>query len=303
MKRLEQLIDMARTLSQNTVYDSNSGVPQKVFVQYFNNAQDLLMKNIVNMKSKYFKTSETVNVVNNQETYAYPYNIYMHSIDTIQWYNQATGIYYQNLTQSYTKEKVTSTAGYAFGYILQDDGYHLNPPINNGILQVTYNRTVPRLQTKNGIVTAVTINGSNVLSALTVATTGSYDEDQINDDYFLCIVDKYGNQKARNIEYTSVAGGTFVLSAQTLGTGQTISVGDYVVVGKNTVNLPQWPDICETFLLDYAVYSAKYGDSSSWSKEAKEYMKESFVTLSGSFANPSDDVTDIMINNLDFIGF
>lgn len=303
MKRLEQLITMARKLSGNTSYDGNiSGVPQDVFVQYFNNAQDFLMKNVVNLKSKYFKTSENVTIVPGQTTYAYPYNIYMHAIDTIQWFDSLYGQYYQTLTQSYTKERVTANSGYAFGYIPKDDGYDLNPPLDSGILQVTYERTVPRLQTKNGKISSLTLVGST-LSALSVSTTESYNSEEINDDFFLCVVDKYGNQKARNIEYSSQAAGVFTLSSQTLGTGQTIAVGDYITIGKNTINLPQWPDVCETFLLDFAVYSAKYGDSSKWSQEAKDYMKESFASLASSFASPSDDINQIPITNLDYIGF
>ena len=114
---------------------------------------------------------------------------------------------------------------------------------------------------------------------------------------------KFGNQKARNIEYTSMTAGVFTLSPQTLGEGQTIAAGGYVLVGRNCVNQPQWPDICESFLLDFAVYTAKYGDSSQWTKEAKEYLKDSFTSLAQSFASPSDDIIDIAITNLDYIGY
>lgn len=303
MKRLEQLIDMARQLSGNTSYDANSGVLQKVFVQYFNNAQDSLMKNVVNLKTKYFKTTLLVPVVSAQERYAYPYNLYMHAIDTIQWTDGSPGTSYTPLTQSYTKEKVGSNIGYPYGYILQDDGYYLNPPISVGSLVCTYEKSLPRLQTKNGKITSVTINGSNQITALTVATTEAYDTTQINDDYYFCVVDKFGVQKARNIEYASETGGVFTLSPQALGTGQSIATGDYITIGENTTNKPEWPNICESFLLDFAVYSAKFTDSSMWTKEAKDHMAESFVSLSGSFASGSDDITQIPITNFDYIGF
>jgi hypothetical protein len=303
MKRLEQLIATARELSQNTSYDTNSGIPQRVFVQYFNNAQDSLMKNVVNLKTKYFKTNMIVPVIPNQAKYDYPYNLFMHNIDTIQWYDSASGTFFRNLTQSYTKEKITSSTGFAFGYINQDDGIHLNPPINTGFLDITYEKTVPKLQKKNGKISSVTISGSNQLTALSVDISGpTYDAPEIDDDFFLCVVDKYGAQKARSIEYISQTAGVFTLPAQPLITGQSISVGDYITIGKNTVNLPQWPDICESFLIDFVVYSAKYGDSSQWAKEAKEYLSECFSSLAGSFASPSDDIIEIPITNSDYIG-
>ncbi len=304
MKRLEQLITIARELSGNTRYDTDSGVSQNVFVQYFNTAQDSLLKQVVNLKSKYLlKTSDAISVVSGQETYSYPYDLYIQNIDTIRWSNNTSNAYFQTLSKCVPKEKVTSSLGFPYGYILEKDGYHLNPPINTGYLYLDYIQTLPRLQVKNGAVTAVTLNGSNVLSALTVSTSGAYSTAAINDDYYLCVVDKHGIQKARNIEYTSETAGVFTLSSQTLGDDQTIAVGDYITIGKNTSNLPSWPDICESFLIDFVVYSAKYGDSSKWSAEAKQYMTDAFLLLSGSFATPSDDLCEIPITNYDYSGF
>lgn len=303
MKRLEQLIDMARNLSGNTRYDDDSGVPQKVFVQYFNNAQDSLIKEVVNLKTKFLlKTSDVIPIVSGQETYSYPYDLYMQHIDTIQWTDKTFGSYYQTLYKNYTKEKVTNTIGFPFGYIMQNDGYHLNPPMTNGFLYLTYIKSLPKLQKKGGAITAVSLAGQT-LSGLTISTSGTYDSVEINDDFYLCVVDKHGIQKARNIEYTSQAAGVFTLPSQALGTGQTIAVGDFIVVGKNSTNLPEWPDVCESYLVKHAVYDAKYSDSSSWSTEAKDDMRAFFQTLSGSFATLSDDVTDIAMTNTDFIGF
>ncbi|HAB98238.1 MAG TPA: hypothetical protein DCE71_00230 [Parachlamydiales bacterium] len=67
MRRVEQLIDIARKLSQNTRYDENAGVPQDVFVQYLNNAQDSLVMEIQNLKTKYFFKTQIVDVVAGQE--------------------------------------------------------------------------------------------------------------------------------------------------------------------------------------------------------------------------------------------
>jgi len=77
MRRVELLIDIARKLSQNTRYDSSSGVPQDIFVQFFNNAQDTLTMEVQNLKTKYFKEELIVNVVAGQEVYSYPPDCYM----------------------------------------------------------------------------------------------------------------------------------------------------------------------------------------------------------------------------------
>lgn len=303
MKRAEQIIDIARKLSGNTRYDSDSGVPQSLFVQYLNNAQDSLLMEVTNSKSKYLLKQAWVDVVSGQETYDYPTDCLIEHIDTIQWLDSRTGSYFQTLLKTYPNEKVSTQVGYAFGYSLQNDGYHLNPPLTNGVLQLSYIKTLPKIQKRAGQITVATVNGSNQLTALTVATTGSYDESEINDDYFLCVVDKFGVQKAVNIEYTSVSAGVFALSAHQLTTGETVSVGDYICVGKNCTNLPLWPDLCESYLIKHMVYDAKYSDSSSWSKEAKQDMIDRFIQLSSIFSLMSDDLTQINISSVDYLGY
>ena len=94
MRRVELLIDTVRKLSQNTRYDSTSGVPQDLFVQFLNNAQDSLTMEVQNLKTKYFKKQVIVNVVPSQEVYSYPADCYIQSLDTIQWADSPTGTYW-----------------------------------------------------------------------------------------------------------------------------------------------------------------------------------------------------------------
>lgn len=300
MKRVENLIEMARKLSMNTRYDADSGVPQDVFVQYFNNAQDALIKEVMNLKTKYFKKTVIVPIVSGQEKYDYPFDCFLQHLDTIQWSDDNLGTYFQVLDQAYLKEKITTQISYPFSYVPFEDGFDLQPPISGGQLYVTYMRTVDRLQKRAGQVTVATIVADQ-LTALSVSTSGSYDETEINSDYYLCVVDKFGQIKARNILYDSVSAGVFTLSPFSLDDGETIAVGDYICVGKNSVNLPSWADICESYLLKHAVYEAKYGDSSNWSQEALADMQRCFAGLSESFGTKSDDITQIPITNLDHL--
>ena len=303
MRRVELLIDMARKLSQNTRYDSTSGVPQDVFVQFLNNAQDSLIMEVQNLKTKYFKKQSIVSVVNGQEVYDYPTDCYMQHLDTIQWTDSPSGTYWTTLYKTTTKEKITIQPGYPFAYVPYEDGFHLNPPISRGSLYITYVRTPDRLQKRAGCVSARTISGSN-LTALTVdPAEASFDQAEINASNYLCVVDKYGNLKAPNILYDSCnASGVFTLSSFDLGS-YTFSVGDYICVGQNVINLPQWIEIAEGYLIKHMVYEAKYGDSSAWTDAALKDMSAYFQKLSGSFATLSDDITSPPITNLDYIGW
>lgn len=304
MQRVEQLISLSRKLTQNVRYDSTSGVSQDVFVYYLNCAQDELTKQVINLKTKFLKTLKTVPIVPGQEVYTYPEDCFMQHIDTVQWYSSRAGVYYQNLFKSYVKERVTGSPSYPFAYVLYEDGYHLNPPINNGYLNLSYSKKYPKLQKRNGVVTSVTIT-SGVISAISIDPASSgIDVSEIQDNDYFCVVDKNGTQVAKNIPYDSYDSdtGAFTLSSFDLD-GGTIAVGNYLVIGKNTNNIPLWPDICEGYLLKFMGYMAKYGDSSSWTTEIKSDMSNTFESLSGCFATNSDDISEIPITNLDYIGF
>lgn len=303
MRRVELLIDTARKLSQNTRYDATSGVPQDIFVQFLNNAQDSLIMEVENLKTKYFKKQVVVDVVPNQEVYSYPDDCYMQHLDTIQWTDSPTGTYWTTLYKTTTKEKITIQPGYPFAYVPYEDGFHLNPPITRGKLYITYVRTPKRLQKRAGQITVATKVGDNLTALEVDPAEASFDETEINSQNFLCVVDKFGTVKASNILYESVSAlGVFTLNPFDLG-AITIDVGDYILVGQDVTNLPQWVDICEGYLLKHMVYEAKYGDSSSWTAQAQQDMTNYFQKLSGSFATIRDDIDAVPITSLDYIGW
>lgn len=304
MRRVELLIDVARKLSGNTRYDSQSGLPQDVFVQFLNNAQDSLTMEVQNLKTKYFKKQIVVPVVPNQEKYSWPEDCYMQHVDTIQWTDSATGTYWQTLFKTSTKEKITIQPGYPFAYVPHEDGFYLNPPIKSGSLYVTYVRTPKRLQKRAGKINVATISGTNLTALEVDETEASFDMSEINTQNYLCVVDKFGAVKASNILYDSCnSSGVFTLSSFDLGT-ETIAVGDYIIIGQDCINIPNWEnDIIEGYLIKHMVYEAKYGDSSSWTAQANQDMQMYFQKLSGSFATLSDDVSQIVISNLDYIGW
>jgi len=65
--------------------------------------------------------------------------------------------------------------------------------------------------------------------------------------------------------------------------------------------MPDFPDICESYILKHAVYEAKYGDSSQWNQEAKADMNMNLSQLVASFGSMSDDNIEIAITNLDYL--
>ena len=69
----------------NNVDDSCAENVKQQITQYFQNAQDFLVREIVNSKSKYFIEPTVVTVLANTEEYDYPTDIILQGIDSIEW--------------------------------------------------------------------------------------------------------------------------------------------------------------------------------------------------------------------------
>lgn len=300
MRRAEQLIDVARKLSGNSRYDADSGVPQSVFVQYLQNAQDSLVREANNSKSKLFMTQVLTNVVSKQEFYPNPSNQYLFSIDTMWWSDNG----YQDFIPLYKgidKDRIDTEVGYAFSYVPVEGGFYLAPPLESGKLRTSYIRYPNKPQVRAGKIDSVTIVAGQVTALEVDNGEASYNEAEINGDQYLCVVDRFGAIKARNIIYDSVSSGVFTLSPFTLASGDTITVGDYICVGQNAVNKPELPDPCEEYLIKHMVYEAKEGDSSAWSRASKDEMARVLGQIVSSFGLITEDMTLIPITQVDYL--
>lgn len=308
MKRVELLIDEVRNITGNQNYDANSGLSQSVLVRYLKNAQVELYKHVSNAKNSAFLVdSENFQITNDQQTYPYPRDIYLQNIETLQWALNpgSSGYDWVNLGKGITKDRLTSQNGYAFEYILRKDHIILSPPLQSGYLRFTYMRRFPDLEKRSGQVSAVTINGDNEVTALTLnAAEGSFDPTYLNQLQALCVVDRYGYNKAMNIEFTSVDAGTGVVTLGTpfaLYSGETIAVGDYVTAGFWTMNTSLFEDVAESYIIKYAVYETRYGDYSKWTTEAKDDLLRCADSVVDAYADVDDDITQVAIINSDFL--
>lgn len=304
MRRVEVLINEIRELTGNQRYDANSGVSQYLMVRALKNAQVQLFKHIVNAKTMVFTKEVLTNVVNAQELYSYPEDIYLMNIETMQWSVNPgqNGIDYINLFKGNSKDRMSSENGYAFAYIPRGDGFLLSPPLSNGVLRTTYVKRLFDLEKRSGKISVATMVGDQ-LTALTLNSAEiSFDQSYLNLLQSLCVVDRFGNIKAKNIVIDSVASnGVVTLSAHTLSAGESIAVGDFVTAGDWTANISVMPDICEAHLIKHATYEIRYGDASKWTAEALQDMAMSLETILSSFGNPNHDVTEIPITCTDYL--
>jgi hypothetical protein len=297
MRYLEQLIDRARELSQNTRYDANSGISQKMFVQYFQNAQDFITREIVTQKSKYLLKKSIIPVVNGQEEYDYPSDIILQGIDTVEWsQDQRSWVF---LEKNISKDRFTSTTGYPFGYVTNRNKIVVTPSMAYGYLRITYNGKPKRLESRSALVASTT---GTPITAITVNTAfADQDMSYINQFDSITVVSKAGVVKVENMPITSASSATIVVPSYALASGEAIAAGDYILAGGLACNVPQFDDLVESFLILHATYQAKYGDSSQWSKEVSADVGSHFKQLSDCFGTLSDDFNHIPILNADYL--
>ncbi len=303
MRYLEQLIDRARELSQNTSYDATTGVSQRVFTQYFQNAQDFIVREIINSKCKYFLYFDPnyINVVSGQEPYNYPSDIYLQGIDSLEWSDdRKTWLF---LEKNITKDRTTSVSGYPYGYYLNRDHYILTPPLQHGFLRITYNRKPKRLEKRSAKVSSVT--GSTTITAIALDSAYSSgqngDESYINQFSNVSVVGKDGTIKIANLPITSCGSNAIVMPSYTLVSGEAIATGDYILADGGSCNVPQYDDMIESFLILHATYQAKYGDSSQWTNATQQDVMAHAKQIVASFGILSEDVNHIPIVNTDFL--
>lgn len=297
MRYLEQLIDRARENSQNTRYDANSGVSQRTFTQFFQNAQDFMTKEIINTKGKYLLERTVIPVVNGQEPYDYPQGLVLQGIDTIEWSQDQT--YWTYLEKCIPKDQQTSMTGYPFGYVLSRRQFFVTPFINYGYLRINYNKRPNRLEKRSAKVTGTA--GTPITAITLDSAFAGDDQSYINEFSSITIVDRDGVPKVANIPITSCSGNTIVVPNYTLQTGEAIAAGDFVLAGGYSTNQPDFDDLVESFLILYATYQAKYGDSSQWTDTTLKDVSQQAQQIIGAFATLSEDVSHIPIINTDFL--
>jgi hypothetical protein len=302
LERLERLIDEARVLSQNQKYDADSGVSQDTFVRYFKNAQDIIVREMVNVKSKYLLKEKIYDTVSNQERYSYPHDIYLHNIDTLEY--SENSLDYIFLEKVYSKDRKSGFTGYAYGYTTREDGFYVIPTLTGGKkLRLSYIRNPNQPQRRMGKISNITISNGQITAITLDTTDSSFDPTALSKYDFFCIVSRKGEQKVKAVEFTSVNSitGVVTLPAHTLEAGETAAIGDYVCGGKYVTNKIELPDTCESFLILHASYEAKYGDSSQWSNEARNLMSAHLAQLILSFSKNSDDISEVIITNYDYL--
>jgi hypothetical protein len=269
------LIDDVRQSTENTDFSDTIGIPDSEFLRFLNDAQFRIQNLIVQQHPSVFLEEYTTDIVGNQESYSLPNNAFIgNKVTQVEYTAQSAGTsYYYPLRPGALYERSPGPSaraglGYPRKYIRRSGQIMLTPipTSSTGKLRITYTRKLPKLDLRRGSISAVTLDSAtSTITTLTMnVSTDTVDSTQLDKFTRLSIVDEEGNVKMSNIKYTAInssTGEVTVDSNFTYQSGETISVGNYVVAGNYSTTHVQLDDLVERYLIAYATLKILQRDS------------------------------------------
>lgn len=308
------LITEVRRDSENESFSSdgvdNYGILTEDFLRFFNFALQRLQSKLIVANTTLFRRSKDIDIVGNQSEYSVSDNVYLgESIVDMRYSPSTEEQDLREIPEIADSNLYYGTAGYVSGYLRRQGKFFLSPipASSQGFIRASYERQIDQLDLRRGIITAVTV-GSGIITTNTITISMSSDDaDRISGvtDKYLCVCDKDGNVKAYNIPYTSYNSGTgvFTHAAHTLGTGESIAIGDYITVGKYTtthiIEIPH-PSV-ERYAQTYAAMKITRKDSNADSELFAKEFNTIEDELIDAYGSSSKDEWEINVSNPDIL--
>ncbi len=309
-RRADRLISHIRSITENETVNSTTDISDEEILQYASEAQDRIQSKILAQHPRVFVKEDTVASVQDQEEYSLPSDCYLsgrvHCIEYTDNSNSSQPVYYK-LIPGTERNRQSHVSGIPKYYIRRDKmddtgGSFIaspKPSTSSGQFRVTYVQKMDKLDIRRGVVSAVTL-GSSTITSLTLDVSGDPpidDELSSNSDY-MCVVDAIGTIKMRNIRFDSINTSTGVVtinSGFSFDSGETISVGNYVVSGQNTSTHSKLPDSIERYTIAYSALKVFKRDSSSDSQEQTTELLALEKEIVESYQEIEDDLHSIEI--------
>ena len=305
MRRIDLLIDQSRRATENEDYTENSGIDPEEFIQYINDGQDRIESAINSKSPMTFIREKEIDIVQNQEAYDMPFDIYMGTnIVNVEFSNSGRISDYYRLKQRQIFERINSSSGSIFPsfFIRRNNQVMLQPPAATGKIRVNYVRKLPRLDIRRGTVLSVSLDTTNKKINSLILDEGStlYSEELSSEEY-LTVVDRLGNMKMAKVLIDGVAsnGVVTVDSSFVYDSGETIEVGDYVTRGNNSTTHSMLSDICERYLVSYMNWKILKRDSSVDSEEQERELSGIESDILNMYSEPDSTHDGIPIINSD----
>lgn len=302
------LIEDARDSSENDDFTASTGIQDREFIRYLNEGQQRLHNKITQQHPRVFEKDTTYTLSRAQETVTLPDDIHVKNMVTqVEYsYNGSEDEFYV-LNATSMRNRQSGVTGAPSHYFVRNNKVFITPTPNDnaGSLRVSYVRRCNNLGKRMAQVATVTL-GSSTISALTVDVDAvGVDSASLEraDEYFT-VVDSQGNIKMKDIKFDSIDTSTGVVTVNAsfaFDSGETISVGDYLVAGRSGTSHidANLTDMSERYIEQFCIYKILKRDSSMDSSEAAEELMMLESEIVDSYKEIPNDVTYIAEINED----
>jgi hypothetical protein len=305
VRKLETLITLSRRITENQEFTDTAGIQDDEFIQFFNDGQEEIHALINQNWPHVLMGSKTFDLVSNQEAYDIPDDVYLGTrIDFVE-FSKANPDYFYALKKGSLKERLNGIQGDPSFYIRNGTQLLIQPkPQSNSKLRITYQKAIPRLDLKRGVILSFTTSG-NQITALSLDPNEFFDRNTLLEDNYITVADKYGNVTMRKIPISDVSssGVVTIEAGFEFEDGETLAIGDYVYPGKYTSNFSALPDICEKGMLEYVNTRIKIRDSDSDAAAIAQVLERMLNTLNAAFAEPDNDPDYVPVLDGQYLGW
>jgi len=309
MRRLDYLITDARLATENEDFSDTVGISDEEFIRFINEAQTRIHSLIVQQHSSIFLKEITSSIIANQETYSLPSDCLLgNKVTQVDYSHNNSDANYVPLKPTFLRNR-RSDEGEPFYYIRKSGQILLNPIPNttSGSLRITYIEKARKLDIRRGSIDTFTDSGTAITALSLNVSTDTIDSVAVGKDNFICVVDRAGNIKMTDIEYDSIDETTGIVtltnSSHTYISGETLTAGDFIVVGKNSSTHSELVDFVERYLLAYCSWKILKRDSSVDYQEQQTELSQLETEIVASYADISDDIYEIPEINKDEVWF
>ena len=293
-RRIDYLIEQIRKQTEN---EDDIGISDSEFIEYLNDAHHRLQSVIEARHPNVFQKEKVIPTFANQSTYDLPDDAYMENkISNIQYSITGDDQDYYNIERFDEKRRDDAFSGSPTGYIRRSGQIILQPkPQSNGNIRLLYIKRIDEVDLLRGKIESVTTSGNSITSLKIDASISNprLDAESLNKHTALCVVDRNGKVKMRNIEFDSVdatTGDVTISSGFTFEDGESIATGDLIVGGRDTSSHSPLPRMAERYLKAYVAWRILKRDSSIDYAEQQQELLAMESDIINSYSEVTDDV-------------
>lgn len=315
-RRLELLIKFLRESVEFPHADGDTdSVSDLEFVQYLNDGQDFLFGDLINAHANFYLTTDTVDIVADQQSYTLPSNMFMGSkIKKVEYlYGSGSQDYRAIPVGTEFDLRTDYTSSYPALYCRGNSYLKLSPLPSSSLtdgLRITYTRKIKRLDIRRGVIASASKTGTT-LNTITLDLTPALGKDSgtvsaardlLNVSDYICVVDSDGTSVLDAIpidSYNSSTGVITVRSSYTTTVAAASFVDKYVVTGDYTSTHSELPDNCERYLLTFSTLKLlRRGGNALEAVSCKEELGAIGYNIVETFGSPDDDVYRLRTDEL-----